>query len=290
MPLFYTRTFRVRFTECDAYGHANNVQYARYMQEAAFEASAAAGYDFSRYDAIGTYWLVRESEIEYLRPLRYNESFEVKTWVVDFRRVRSRRAYEFRKVGEDEVIARASTDWVYIDNATGRPIAIPPALIAAFVPEGATAAPPRDPFPAPPAPPARIFKMRRRVMWPDTDGAQHVNNAVYLSYVEDCGMEVLKAFGWPVTRMNDEGFGIVVRKHHIQYLQPAVYDDEVEIATYAYAMKRASAIRYYTITRVNDGALLAQVTSLCVWVDLSTGQPIRVPPQFRSDFLPNVVI
>jgi acyl-CoA thioester hydrolase len=288
MPLTHTCTFRVRFTECDAYGHANNVQYARYMQEAAFDASAAAGYDFSRYDAIGTYWLVRESEIEYLQPLRYNDVFEVKTWVADFRRVRSRRAYEFRKAGEDELIARASTDWVYIDNATGRPMAIPPEMIAAFVPEGATDAPPRDPFPAPPASPEKVFKMRRRVMWQDIDGAQHVNNAVYLSYIEDCGMELLKAFGWPVTRMNDEGFGIIIRKHHIQYLQPGVYDDEIDIATWAYDVKRVSGTRYYAITRASDGALLAQVNSVGVWVDLKTGQPIRVPSQFRSDFRPNI--
>ena len=53
MPLTHTRTFRVRHYECDAYGHLNNANYLRYMQETAFDASAAAGYDLERYNKLG---------------------------------------------------------------------------------------------------------------------------------------------------------------------------------------------------------------------------------------------
>ena len=53
MPLTNTTKFRVRYVECDAYGHVNNANYLRYMQEAAFAASAAVGYDVRRYDEIG---------------------------------------------------------------------------------------------------------------------------------------------------------------------------------------------------------------------------------------------
>ena len=49
MPLTYERAFRVRHYECDAYGHVNHVNYVRYMQEAAFDASAAAGYNMDWY-------------------------------------------------------------------------------------------------------------------------------------------------------------------------------------------------------------------------------------------------
>jgi acyl-CoA thioester hydrolase len=74
MPLTHVRTFRVRHYECDAYGHLNYANYLRYMQEAAFDATAAAGYDLARYEAMGRRWLVRETDIEYLRPLRYGDS------------------------------------------------------------------------------------------------------------------------------------------------------------------------------------------------------------------------
>src|SRR5258707_13994256 len=113
MPLTHERAFRIRQYECDAYGHVNNTNYLRYMQEAAFDASAAAGYDVARYAALGHHWLIRETEIEYLAPLRYGESVRVKTWVEDFDRVRSRRAYEFHRMGHELLLARGTTDWVY---------------------------------------------------------------------------------------------------------------------------------------------------------------------------------
>ena len=118
---------------------------------------------------------------------------------------------------------------------------------------------------------------------------QHVNNAVYLSYVEDCGFQRLKHFQWPLQRMLDEGHALLFRKRHIQYVQPALFDDEIEVATYVYDVKRASALRYYSITRVSDGALLAQVNSRGVWVDLKTGLPVRFPEQFLADFAANIV-
>ena len=97
MPLEHARTFRVRYYECDAFGYAKSVSLLRYMQEAAFDALAAAGYDLARYDELERVWLVRETDVENLRPLRYGDSIQVKTWVADFRRVRSRRMYEMRR-------------------------------------------------------------------------------------------------------------------------------------------------------------------------------------------------
>ena len=64
------------------------------------------------YDRLGCYFVIRGTEIEYLRPLRYGDLVEIKTWVMDFRRVRSRRAYELRVVGSGELAARAATDCV----------------------------------------------------------------------------------------------------------------------------------------------------------------------------------
>ena len=54
--------------------------------------------------------------------------------------------------------------------------------------------------------------------------------------------------------MRDAGYAILIRKHHIQYVQPALLDDEIEVALYVYGVKRVSAMRYYSITRVSDRA------------------------------------
>ena len=67
----------------------------------------------------------------------------------------------------------------------------------------------------------------------------------------------------------------------------ALLDDEIEVASYVYDVKRASATRYYAITRVSDDALLAQANSLGVWVNLKTGLPARFPDPFLADFMAN---
>jgi acyl-CoA thioester hydrolase len=291
MPLIHERTFRIRHYECDAYGHVNNTYYPRYMQEAAFDASAAAGYDLARYASMGQHWLVRETAVDYVSPLRYGDSVVVKTWVEDFRRVRSRRAYELRQANSGQVAARGHTDWVFVDTPSGQPATIPPELIAAFFPEGVPPpAPARPRFPQPPPAPAGAFTMRRRVMWQDIDRAGHVNNAQYLAYISDCAFLAASAHGWPAARMLAEGFGIVVRRHHIEYRQPALMDDELEVTTWIYNVRRATLERAFTITRVGDGALVARVQALYVWINLDSGQPVRIGPDLLADFAENIAV
>ncbi len=290
MPRVYTATFQVRHYECDAHGHLNNANYVRYMEEAAFEATADAGYPQERYLALGCLWLARETEIEFLRPLRYRDIVQVTTWVEDFRRVRSRRRYDFHRPGEAEPVARAVTDWVFLEAATGRPATVPPELIAAFWPDGTPPpAAPRPRFPPPPPPPPGVFTLRKRVEWRDIDTAGHMNNAAYLNHIDDCGMQVARAYGWPLARSQAEGFAAVARQTRIEYRTPALLDDELDIATWV-SGKRATATRYYTITRVQDGELLAQARTLWVWVNIHTGRPIRIPPHFAADFRPNMAL
>lgn len=287
--LTFTRSFRVRSYECDAYGDVNNANYLRYMQETAFDASADRGYDLAAYAVLGRLFLVRESDVEYLMPLRYGDAFNVTTWVADFRRVRSRRGYEFHHAATGALVARGTTDWVFVDSRTFRPATVPGALVTAFFPDGAPPAEPRPPFPEPPRPPPNVFTTRHRVAWGEIDSAGHVNNAAYLSYADDAGVQVGAAFGWTMARMISAGFGIVARRIRIEYSQSALLDDELDIQTWVSDVRRASAIRHYRITRVRDGALVARIRSLYAWVDLSAGRPVRIPPDFLADFGPNIV-
>jgi acyl-CoA thioester hydrolase len=289
MPAVHYQTFQARYYECDAYGHLNNITYLRWMQEAAFGASAAVGYDFARYDEISHLWLVRETDIEYLVPIKYGDEVEIKTWVKDFRRFRSRRMYEFTDIQTKQLAARASTDWVYLSAETLRPAVIPTEMQQAFFPEGVPEESiSRDHFPSPPPPPPNVFSIRRQVEWRDIDMMWHVNNAAYLSYIEDAGTHVGEAFGWPMQRMSDAGFGLIARRHQIEYRQPAKLGDELEIATWYSGGRRASATRYYTIRRLCDDTLLAQAQTLWVGIDLKTGRPIRMPEHFLDDFAENL--
>jgi acyl-CoA thioester hydrolase len=284
MPLVEVRRFRIRGYECDKYGRVNQANYVRYMQEAAFDASAAAGYDFNRYEEMGCHWLIRETDIEFYSPLRYGDSVEVKTWIGDFRRVRSRRLYELKKAASEEMVARAHTDWVFLDTTTYQPTSIPTEMMMAFFPEG----PPeqglrRTRFTQPPRPSRGVFSMRRKPEWRDIDPEQHVNNAVYLYYLDRCDLGAAAEKGWPVERMEEGGFSLAARRCWIEYKQPAVLGDELEITTWISERMGDTATRHYTISRVSDGTLL--VRALKVWgaVGLETGQPIPIPVDFLED-------
>lgn len=291
MPTTYSRTFRVRHYELDGYGHVNNAMYLRYMQEAAFDASAAAGYPPERYRTLQRTWLIHETGIAYLRPLTYGDQVTVTTWVADFARVRSRREYAFHlgaaapadPEATTGLVARAYSDWVFLDAVTGRPTAIPPEMVTAFQP---TAAAPlkRQPFPAPPPAPSGAFTARRAVEWRDMDTAGHVNNANYLAYVSECAFAASAACGWPAERLWEAGYAILAREHHIQYQQPAVFADELAVTTWLSEPRAASFLRHFVITRVRDGVPLTRINTRYVWADRRTLRPVRAPQAILADF------
>jgi acyl-CoA thioester hydrolase len=286
MPATFKRTFRVRSYETDSYGHVNQANYLRYMQEAAIDASAAVGYDEARYRALGTLWLIRETDIEYFHALRFGDSVEVTTWVGDFRRVRSRRYYEMHLAGSGDLVAKASTDWVYLDRASQRPLAVPDDMVLAFAPEGIDALPPgerRERFPEPPPPPPGAFTMRRTVEWRDVDGAEHVNNAVYLSYMEESAIRQSASIDWPMTRMRDEGFGMIARRHLFDYRHQAVLGDELDVTTYLSEPRRSSIIRNFLVARPT-GEIVSRSRSLYICVNLAKNMPMRIPQHVMDDF------
>ena len=287
MPNVHESFFRIRAYECDAYGHVNYSNYLRFMQEAAIEASAAVGYDTRRYEEIGKFWLIRESDIAYGSPLHYGDLLTVRTWVADFRRVRSRRLYEFLRAGEPEPVAKASTDWVFLDRTDTRPAAIPREMVLAFAPEGDLPAERREPLPAP-EPPAGMHVHRRTVEWRDIDSVGHVNNAVYLSYTEAAGLDAARAYGWDPQNVLNQGWGIFTRRARVEYLAPAQLGDDLEVETWLSPPGNTSITRYYRIRRAGTGELLVRALSVWVTVDLATGRPTPVPESFLQAFRRNM--
>src|SRR5918998_6974370 len=92
--------FRVRHYEADAIGHVNNAAYLHYLEQAAIEHSAAVGYPLGRYREMGTLFIVRRREIEYIRPASPGDVLEVVTWAEEIRGPRAVRAYEVYRHGQ----------------------------------------------------------------------------------------------------------------------------------------------------------------------------------------------
>jgi len=125
----FTHTFAVPSSAIDEYGHVNNVMYVQWMQDAAIRHVRSIT-DFTSADNRG--WSAREHRIEYLLPAFEGEQIEVRTWVAEVKRVRIIRRYEFRRKPDDTLIARGSTQWIYVELSSGRPLPIPAEVLSLF--------------------------------------------------------------------------------------------------------------------------------------------------------------
>ena len=108
----------------DRNGHVNNVAYIQWMQDAAVGHAGASGC-IRASTAIGATWVVRTHHIEYLSPAFAGDTLALFTWVANFQKVRSLRKYKVVRPSDQSVIARAETDWVFVNAKTGRPMTIP---------------------------------------------------------------------------------------------------------------------------------------------------------------------
>ncbi|MCP4455454.1 MAG: acyl-CoA thioesterase, partial [Planctomycetes bacterium] len=123
--------FTVSQDAMDQNGHVNNVIYVQWMQDVAILHCDATGGTEATH-AAGATWVARSHRIEYLKPAFSNETVVALSWVVDFRRVRSLRRYRFVRKGDDMLLARGETDWVFVDAQTGRPRTIPDDVAGCF--------------------------------------------------------------------------------------------------------------------------------------------------------------
>ena len=114
----------------DELGHVNNAAWVRWIQDVA----TAHWYALAAPEHSDAYiWVVTRHEIDYLRAAGPGETVIGRTWVGEAPKgARFDRHMEF--IGEDgKPRVRAKTTWAIIDKATGRPIRVPPDVVAPFL-------------------------------------------------------------------------------------------------------------------------------------------------------------
>ncbi len=132
MAEIFEHPHTVGVEEIDGQGHVNNVAYVAWMQEAALAHSAAVGWTAERYRQLGMAWVARRHEIEYLRPALPGDQLVVQTHVAEMKKVTSTRLYRIVRRRDGELLARAETNWAFINSTTGRPTRIPTKMARAF--------------------------------------------------------------------------------------------------------------------------------------------------------------
>jgi len=117
--------------DIDEMGHAGNFHYVRWMQHAAVAHSSANGWSAQEYNALGAGWVVRSHKITYLKPAFMGDRLLIKTWVANMKPATSLRRYEILNA-EGEILARAETDWAFVNYARQKPTRIPTEVANCF--------------------------------------------------------------------------------------------------------------------------------------------------------------
>jgi acyl-CoA thioester hydrolase len=127
-------------------------------------------------------------------------------------------------------------------------------------------------------------RMPLRVRWAEVDRQGVVFNAHYLMYCDVCATEYWRAIGMPYPQdFLALGCDTYVRKATIDYAQPAVYDDELEVCG-RIARLGKSSLRFVVeiFARGKPDAPMISVEIVYVAADPATLKPVPVPPVLRE--------
>jgi len=108
----------------------------------------------------------------------------------------------------------------------------------------------------------------------ECDSYGHVNNAVYLNYLEYARHEFLNSAGITLKTFREMGFGLLVARLCIDYKRQAVEGDLLDIITVPIKKNKASGVFKQTVLNNEEVIAEAEVTWVCVD---SKMQPARIP-------------
>ena len=119
--------FAVPTAAIDALGHANNVEYLRWVQDVAGAHWRAICPPALQEKII---WVVREHRIRYLHSAFAGEQLRATTWVGTTHGATSVRYTRLTRAADAVVLCEAETTWVLLDPSSGRPVRVTDEMVS----------------------------------------------------------------------------------------------------------------------------------------------------------------
>jgi acyl-CoA thioester hydrolase len=135
-------------------------------------------------------------------------------------------------------------------------------------------------FPAP-------FTSTHRVTPEEIDEYAHVNNTVYLQWLDGIAWAHSAKLGLPLDHCLAIRRGMAIRHTRVDYLEAALLGEALLIATWIVACDgRLRCTRRFEILRITDGRRVvdAEIDYFCL--NLDTGKPCRFPREFTERYSP----
>lgn len=123
----------------------------------------------------------------------------------------------------------------------------------------------------------KIFTIELKVVKDDIDELNHVNNVVYLKWINLAATKHWKQLS---DNKFDEQYCWVALRHEIDYLKPAFLNDIITIKTWVGVTKGVKSIRHVEIFA--NKQLLACAKTIWVLLDAKTMRPKRIQEEILS--------
>jgi acyl-CoA thioester hydrolase len=122
-----------------------------------------------------------------------------------------------------------------------------------------------------------MFVHREAVRFRDLDAMGHVNNAVFLTYIESARVAYLQHLGAAATL---DDMSIIVARIEIDFRAPVGFGEEVAISVRASRFGGKSFDLEYVL-RVGD-TVVAEAKSVLVSYDYGKGEAVELPDEWRE--------
>jgi acyl-CoA thioester hydrolase len=131
-----------------------------------------------------------------------------------------------------------------------------------------------------------IFTHHLEVRFRDCDAMGHVNNAVYLTYLEETRFAFWRARGLERSadhglRPEDGALGVIVARVEIDYRRAAKHGDQLRIHIGVAAIGRTSFTYEYEIVDAAD-TLIASARSVIVRYDYAAGRSVPLSEEMKQ--------
>jgi acyl-CoA thioester hydrolase len=124
----------------------------------------------------------------------------------------------------------------------------------------------------------------------DIDGLYHTNNAVYVDWCQKVAWAHSVALGLDLARYRELDRAMAITHSEFNYLQPSLEGDEVVIGTWIVEWdEKLTMARRFQVIRPEDGVTLLRAAMRFACIELSSGRPRRLPPEFITGYGPAVL-
>jgi acyl-CoA thioester hydrolase len=124
------------------------------------------------------------------------------------------------------------------------------------------------------------------VLAADIDAYDHVNNSVYLSWLDRAAWSHSATLGLNLQGCVTMRRGMAAHRTEIDYLRAALLGDRVLVGTWIVNTDSKLRVeRRFQIRREADGETLARARIDYVCINLDSGRAVRMPDSFRKAYI-----